>query len=108
MQDYTLDHPIELLTIAGHGSGSDVYVGNDKISSEPNGTAIIASELPTLGVFLDTCYGFKWDVAPDHPTTKALWQEFCVGPTRFIVAYWGIKDNSTLECDWNVISSHPL
>ncbi len=100
LQEHAQEGPIELLTIAAHGNGSDVYIGTNKISSVKKDKCLTANELPILGVFLDTCFGFKWGAPPGHPSNvPALWESFCVGPTRFLVAYWGVKDNSSIECD---------
>ena len=87
--------------IATHGSGEQLYFGNSKISATSNNNAeYSASKIKANHLFIDTCFGLRFEQPKGHPVSKPLWESLIKGNSSSIFLYPGVKENSSIECIW--------
>lgn len=102
--DRLMEHNVQgmdNLIVAAHGNGEEIYLGLKKIvSKEPDINRKLASEINVLNVFLDSCFGLKTHQPKNHPQLYPLWRTLLLSGLRSLILYPGIKDNSSVECNW--------
>ncbi|SFJ77385.1 hypothetical protein [Thermoflavimicrobium dichotomicum] len=102
--DRLMEHNVkgmDNLIIAAHGNGEEIYLGSKKIvSKEPDKNRVLASKINVLNVFLDSCFGLKTHQPKNHPQLNPLWRTLLLSGLRSLILYPGVKDNSSVECNW--------
>lgn len=96
------------IVIAAHGNGEIIYVGKNKITAcdTKKTNEICGKNLKGYNIFLDSCFGHRTLYPPQHPIVFSTSDAMLCSYARSLILHPGVKENSSIECDWYIALSH--